>query len=108
MPLQATAQLKFKFAWLPEEMIGMATPPFFGGVWCFAAPTSSPLPAGSPEAPPYAVACSGEGKGGTLSVLRRSIVPDVITEVPLPGGCLPGQTAPGPALLMWHAAQRGA
>jgi cleavage and polyadenylation specificity factor subunit 1 len=31
------------------------------------------------------VACSGEGKGGTLSVLRRSVVPDIITEVPLPG-----------------------
>ncbi|KAL4424540.1 hypothetical protein ABPG77_010120 [Micractinium sp. CCAP 211/92] len=40
---------------------------------------------GLPEVPPYAVACSGEGKGGTLSVLRRSVVPDVITEVPLPG-----------------------
>ena len=31
------------------------------------------------------MACSGEGKGGTLTVLRRSVVPDLITEVPLPG-----------------------
>lgn len=50
-----------------------------------AGPAVSPA-AGSPELPPYAVACSGEGKGGTLSVLRRSVTPDVITEVPLPGG----------------------
>lgn len=45
---------------------------------------AEPGAAGS-EAPPCLVACSGEGKGGTLSVLRRSVVPDLITEVPLPG-----------------------
>lgn len=37
------------------------------------------------EAPPCLVACSGEGKSGMLTVLRRSVVPDVITEVPLTG-----------------------
>lgn len=37
------------------------------------------------EGPPCLVACSGEGKGGALTVLRRSLVPDVLTEVPLPG-----------------------
>lgn len=51
--------------------------------------SSSPICAGAgggSEAPPCLVACSGEGKGGSLTVLRRSVVPDVITEVPLPGG----------------------
>lgn len=41
--------------------------------------------AGGEAVPPALVGCSGEGKGGTLTVLRRSVVPDVITEVPLPG-----------------------
>lgn len=40
---------------------------------------------GGGEGPPCLVACSGEGKGGALTVLRRSVVPDVLTEVPLPG-----------------------
>lgn len=40
---------------------------------------------GGGEGPPCLVACGGEGKGGALTVLRRSLVPDVLTEVPLPG-----------------------
>lgn len=34
---------------------------------------------------PYVLACTGEGKSGALIVLRQSIVPEIITEVPLPG-----------------------
>jgi cleavage and polyadenylation specificity factor subunit 1 len=34
---------------------------------------------------PYLVACCGKEKGGALAVLRRSVAPDVMTEVPLPG-----------------------
>lgn len=48
-------------------------------------PVYSAGAAGGSEAPPCLVACSGEGKSGSLTVLRRSVVPDVITEVPLPG-----------------------
>lgn len=33
---------------------------------------------------PYLVACCGKDKGGALAVLRRSVAPDVMTEVPLP------------------------
>ena len=56
----------------------------FGG----AQPRATACPAGAAgggDAPPCLVACGGEGKGGSLTVLRRSVVPDVITEVPLPG-----------------------
>jgi cleavage and polyadenylation specificity factor subunit 1 len=34
---------------------------------------------------PYLVACCGKDKGGALAVIRRSVAPDVMTEVPLPG-----------------------
>lgn len=33
---------------------------------------------------PYLVACCGKDKGGSLAVIRRSVAPDVMTEVPLP------------------------
>jgi len=36
------------------------------------------------QSPPYLVVCCGVDKGGALAVLRRSVVPDIITEVPLP------------------------
>ena len=32
------------------------------------------------------VACTGHGRSGALAVLRRSLLPEPITEVPLAGG----------------------
>jgi hypothetical protein len=34
----------------------------------------------------YLVGCCGQARGGALAVLRRKVAPDVVTEVPLPGG----------------------
>ena len=53
--------------------------------WRIAAGGGAGQAAAAAPAAPYLVACSGEGKGGALTVLRRSLVPEVITEVPLPG-----------------------
>lgn len=39
----------------------------------------------SRRGPPQLVACSGQGKQGALSILRRGLVPELILEVPLPG-----------------------
>ena len=35
--------------------------------------------------PPQLVACSGQGKQGSLTVLRRTLVPELIVQVPLTG-----------------------
>jgi cleavage and polyadenylation specificity factor subunit 1 len=45
--------------------------------------TSSTSGASGTEAP-YLVTCCGKDKGGALAVVRRSVAPDVMTEVPLP------------------------
>ena len=42
----------------------------------------------SRRGPPQLVACSGQGKQGALSILRRNLVPELILEVPLPGEAL--------------------
>lgn len=39
----------------------------------------------SQRGPPQLIACSGQGKQGALSILRRGLVPELILEVPLPG-----------------------
>ena len=31
------------------------------------------------------VACTGHGRSGALAVLRKSVLPEAITQVPLPG-----------------------
>ncbi len=46
----------------------------------------------SGRGPPQLVACSGQGKQGALSILRRTLVPELILQVPLPGNT---------ALLQW-------
>lgn len=68
-----------------------------GPVRDFAVAEASVGGSAAASSPPMLVACSGEGKGGTLSVLRRSVVPDLITEVPLPGllGAWAVRHAPG-------------
>lgn len=35
--------------------------------------------------PPQLVACSGQGRQGSLTVLRRTLVPELIVQVPLTG-----------------------
>jgi hypothetical protein len=37
------------------------------------------------RAPPELVAAVGSGRAGALAILRRALVPEVVTEVPLPG-----------------------
>ena len=40
---------------------------------------------GSSRGPPQLVACSGQGKQGALSILRRSLVPELILKTSTPG-----------------------
>lgn len=47
--------------------------------------SSGSVSGGALKASPYLLACCGAGKGGALAVLSRSVAPDVLTEVPLPG-----------------------
>lgn len=47
----------------------------------------------SKRGPSQLVACSGQGSQGALSILRRGLVPELILEVPLPGGCLGASSA---------------
>ena len=50
------------------------------------------LPAPSPDAPQGSssalLAAVGHGRSGALAILRQKLVPDVITNVPVPGACL--------------------
>lgn len=55
----------------------------FIGIGPIRAMASSVSGASETEAP-YLVACCGRDKGGALTILRRSVAPDVVTEVPLP------------------------
>lgn len=48
-------------------------------------PSSEPLGPAAPGRARQVVACTGSGASGALSILRRSVLPDVITEVPLAG-----------------------
>eukprot|EP00887_Chlorella_sp_A99_P001781 scaffold19.g1781.t1 len=49
-------------------------------------PPPDPATGSAAGGAPYLVACSGgAGRGGALVVMRQRLVPDVITEVPLPG-----------------------
>lgn len=55
---------------------------------------------------PYLVACCGKDKGGALAVIRRSVAPDVITEVPLPhvlGAWAVGSTHPSNHTQGYHS-----
>lgn len=44
--------------------------------------------------PPQLVACSGQGNAGSLTVLRRTLVPELIVQVPLTGMLMPAVTTP--------------
>ena len=46
---------------------------------------------GGQRGPPELVAAVGAGRAGALALLRRALVPDVVTEVPLPGALLCAQ-----------------
>ncbi|KAK9839426.1 hypothetical protein WJX81_001424 [Elliptochloris bilobata] len=43
------------------------------------------LPGIGPRGPPELVVAVGAGRAGALALLRRALVPEVVTEVPLPG-----------------------
>jgi len=45
-------------------------------------PVSSAPGSHDRRGPPHLVACSGQGKHGALTVLRRSLVPELIVQVP--------------------------
>lgn len=57
----------------------------------------------SRRGPPQLVACSGQGKQGALSVLRRNLVPELILEVPIPGTFqISAMTVHHQELLLWQ------
>ena len=43
---------------------------------------------GSSRGPPQLVACSGQGKQGALSILRRNLVPELVLKTSTPGKLL--------------------
>ncbi len=45
-------------------------------------PVSSAPGSHDRRGPPHLVACSGQGKHGALTVLRRNLVPELIVQVP--------------------------
>lgn len=63
----------------PIGSVSMGEPQLGGGGGGGAAP---------PEPRIELVACSGRGKNGALTVLQRSVTPQLVTAFDLPGFCL--------------------
>jgi cleavage and polyadenylation specificity factor subunit 1 len=61
------------------------TGPVRAAAVCEAPPRAAGAAAGAPTPPPLLVAAVGVGRSGALLAMRRSLAPDVVTDVPLPG-----------------------